>query len=246
MMTTNKLLLPLLALAIFFGAIGAAQATGNWVVSGRQIYDAGNLTDGANVRGWMSLQEVADGAGIPIDELYTRLSIPESIAPDTPIKDLEGVIPDFEVTTVRDVVDEFLGISGPEEVVIPGKDETSPAGETPVPTAMPVAATAVPIPTILPSSTVTHVPLGDGSGDQLGSGPTPLPPGEVLAAVDIKGRSTLQEIVDQADVPADALLAALGLPADTDMHTALKDLAADGRIAEVDTVRLVVAELQAR
>ena len=66
-MTTNKLLLPLLALAIFFGAIGAAQATGNWVVSGRQIYDAGNLTDGANVRGWMSLQEVADGAGIPLE-----------------------------------------------------------------------------------------------------------------------------------------------------------------------------------
>lgn len=244
-MTTNKLLLPLLALAIFFGAIGAAQATGNWVVSGRQIYDAGNLTDGANVRGWMSLQEVADGAGIPIDELYTRLSIPESIAPDTPIKDLEGVIPDFEVTTVRDVVDEFLGISGPEEVEIPGKDEASPAGETPVPTATPVA-TGVPIPTILPSSTVTHVPLGDGSGDQLGSGPTPLPPGEVLSPLDIKGRSTLQEIVDQADVPADALLAALGLPADTDMHTALKDLVADGRIAEVDAVRLVVAELQAR
>lgn len=63
----------------------------------------------------------------PFDELYTRLSIPESIAPDTPIKDLEGVIPDFEVTTVRDVVDDFLA-SWVEEVVIPGKDgQTSPA-----------------------------------------------------------------------------------------------------------------------
>ena len=73
---------------------------------------------------------------------------------------------------------------------------------------------------------------------------TPLPPGETLNAVDIKGRSTLQEIVDQAHVPADALLAALGLAPDTDMHTPLKDLAADGRLEEVDIVRTVVAELQ--
>ncbi len=242
-MTVNKLLIPVLALVIFFGAIGAAQATGNWVVSGRQIYDAGNLSSGSDVRGWMSLQQVADGAGIEITEFYAQLNLPDSIATETALKDLEGVIPAFEVSTVRDLVDIYLGIALPEEEApVPAAEVVVPAQSTATPAPLPTA-TPSPVADIEPAA--THSPLGDGSGDGTGTGPTPLPPGAVLAAADIKGRSTLQEIVDQADVAADELLAALGLPSDTDMHTALKDLAADGRIGEVDDVRIIVAELQA-
>lgn len=241
-MTVNKLMLPILALLIFFGTIGVAQATGYWVVSGRQMFEDGTILSGADVRGWMTLQQVADGVGLDVADLYGRLGLPDSIAADTALKDLEGIIPDFEVTTVRDAVDIYLGLAEPVSADQASVEGTAVPSETPIPTPTPEPATPQ---TPVAESTPIHVPLADGGGDGLGTGPTPLPPGETLAAVDIKGRSTLQEIVDQAHVPADALLAALGLPPDTDMHTALKDLAADGRIVEVDAVRTAVAELQA-
>ena len=49
---------------------------------------------------------------------------------------------------------------------------------------------------------------------------------------------------EQCAVPLDALLAALGLPADTNPDTALKDLASAGQIADVTAVKTAVANLQ--
>ncbi len=94
-----------------------------------------------------------------------------------------------------------------------------------------------------PVATPDHVPAGDGLGD--GTGPTPLPAGQVLPASEIKGRHTLAEIAQQAAVPLDGLLAALGLPAGFDPNTAVKDLASSGAVAEVQAVRDAVARLQA-
>ncbi len=85
---------------------------------------------------------------------------------------------------------------------------------------------------------------GAGAGD--GTGPTPLPPGEVLAPAEIKGKHTLAQIAEQAQVPLDALLAGLALPDNQDPATSVRDLTSGGLIADVDAVRSVVAELQAK
>ncbi len=55
---------------------------------------------------------------------------------------------------------------------------------------------------------------------------------------------TLREVADQCAVPFDQLLLALNLPADTDPNTAIRDLINSGKIADVDPVRVAVAELQ--
>jgi hypothetical protein len=60
------------------------------------------------------------------------------------------------------------------------------------------------------------------SGDGTGVGPTPLPPGQVLPADQIKGRMTLREVAEQCAVPLDQLLAALNLPTTTDSDVAIK------------------------
>lgn len=66
----------------------------------------------------------------------------------------------------------------------------------------------------------------------------------MLPADQIRGRMTLREVSEQCAVPLDALLAALGLPADTDPDPAIKDLASAGQIADVTAVKTAVANLQ--
>jgi hypothetical protein len=40
-MTVNKYLLPVFAIIALLGTVGVAQWTGDWIVSGKQIYNAG-------------------------------------------------------------------------------------------------------------------------------------------------------------------------------------------------------------
>lgn len=249
-MSVNKYVVPLLAIVLFLGTVGIAQATGNWIVSGKQMVDPGNLTAGTDIRGWMSLQQVADGMGMDVAQLYTLLGLPAGITPDTALKDLEGIIPGFEVSTVREVVDGAQGsASAPDETVPPVPSVTpeaahaAPTPVPPTPTLLPVAATA-------PTATATlgHTPQGEGSGSGMGdgAGPTPLPAGTLLAPADVKGRHTLAEIAGQGQVDLGDLLAALNLPADTESSLAVRDLVEKGLVTEVEDVRNALAALQAR
>ena len=94
-MSINKFLVPILAVTILLGTVGIANASGYWIVSGKEMVDVENLTSGEDIRGWMTLQEVADGVGMGVTELATLLAIPAEITPDTALKDLEGIILDF-------------------------------------------------------------------------------------------------------------------------------------------------------
>ncbi|HEX2906344.1 MAG TPA: hypothetical protein VHO69_05745, partial [Phototrophicaceae bacterium] len=78
-----------------------------------------------------------------------------------------------------------------------------------------------------------------------GTGPTPLPPGQLLPADQIKGRLTLREVSEQCGVDLAALLAGLNLPADINVNTQLKTLVETGVIDEVSQVQAVVGALQA-
>jgi hypothetical protein len=91
----------------------------------------------------------------------------------------------------------------------------------------------------------TTTPAVEHAGDGTGGGPTPLPPGQVLPADQIKGRMTLREVSEQCAVPLEKILEALKLPAGTDLDAAVKDLVAQGVFAELETLRLAVADLQA-
>jgi hypothetical protein len=231
-MTVNKYLLPLFTLLALLGSFAVAQATGNWSISGKDNIDVNNLTSGDEVRGWMTLQNLSDGFGIQPEEMYLILDIPTDIPLETALKDMEGILPDFEVTDVREALDDYLGIAPPPE------EQTPDLEITPAPDG---AVSPETNPTPLP---VAHTPLaGDGEGGS-GTGPTLLPPGQILPASEIKGRHTLQEIADQCQVPLPDLLAGLGLPENFDADTQVKDLIGSGNVAEVQNVRDVVSGLQ--
>jgi hypothetical protein len=85
---------------------------------------------------------------------------------------------------------------------------------------------------------------GTHSGDGTSLGSTPLPPGQILPADQIKGRMTLREVSEQCAVWLDQLLVALNLPPDTDPNVAIKDLISQGKLSEVTVVKSAVAQLQ--
>lgn len=236
-MKVNQYVLPGLVIVILLGTVGVAKATGQWIVSGKQLIDVTHLTSGADIKGWMTLQQVADGFGIEQEAFYRMLGIPGEVPPETALKEMETILPDFETSRVRDLVGAYLGGGGD----VPGPQEASTQPDV-LPTSESEGdrATATPLP--IRTTDADHIPAGDGSG----TGPTPVPGGEVLAGADIKGRHTLQEVVDQAQVSLPDLLAALNLPADIDPGTRVKDLVEGGQIVEVQVVRDAVTGLQGK
>ena len=245
-MTVNKYLMPIIAIAALIAVVLGARLTGDWIVSGKQI-PLGDMT-AADIKGWMTLQNVSDGLKIPLPDLYKLAGIPEGAAvpPTTAMKDLEGLAEGFEISLLREAAAAYLAGSGaPAQAPTP---EPAPSTATPAPTQLPAsAATATPAPTqpAAPEAAATpHTPQSSGEGT--GDGPTPLPPGQVLPYDQIKGKMTLQEIADQCAVPLAELLVALKLPANTNPATEVKSLVADGKVAEVTAVRDAVKVLQGK
>ena len=244
-MTVNKYLMPIIAIAALIAVVLGARLTGDWIVSGKQI-PLGDMA-AADIKGWMTLQNVSDGLKIPLPDLYKLAGIPEGAAvpPTTAMKDLEGLVEGFEISLLREAAAAYLGGGAPAQAPTP---EPAPSTATPAPTQLPAsAATAAPAPTqpAAPEAAVTpHTPQSSGEGT--GDGPTPLPPGQVLPYDQIKGKMTLQEIADQCAVPLAKLLVALKLPANTNPATEVKSLVADGKVAEVTAVRDAVKVLQGK
>jgi ferredoxin len=102
-MRVNPLLVPGLFLGVLVGAILIAQLSGAWIVSGRTTIDTENLAV-ADIKGWMTLQQVIDGVHITREELYALVSIPADMPTTTALKDLEALVPGFETSTLRDAL----------------------------------------------------------------------------------------------------------------------------------------------
>ena len=227
-MRVNPFFMPVIVLVLLLGTIVVAQAAGIWSTSGRTSVDLGQMTP-ADIKGWMTLQQVMDGLNISQNDLYTLAGIPADVPPSTVLKDLEPLIPGFEISTLRDALTARLGASG-STAPIPTNAAGTPAQADVVNTPTPVPPTPVlptPTPTVHSASTAAATASG-----------------QVLPADQIKGKMTLREVSEQCGVPLNVLLTALNLPADTNPDVAIKDLVTQGKLAEVTTIQQAVADLQ--
>jgi len=142
-------LAPVATVAILFGSVGVATATGAWVTSGKQQITATTQLTVDDFKGWMTLQQAADGVGVDVGTLITLVGAPAgvTITPATAFKDLETLVPGFELGDFKERVRALVG-------------GTAPA--TASPTATPSeAATAV------PSPSRTASPTGTGEGQSI-------------------------------------------------------------------------------
>jgi hypothetical protein len=236
----NRHLMPVFVVFALLGSVWVAKAAGLWQTSGRGdiLLDADGRPDPAGIKGWMTLVELSETYGVPLDILYIMIGAESSVPPETAMKDLEKLVPGIEVWAVRDGVAAYLDGAWTPDMgrydalgVVPDEGEPTSAPE---PTLAPP-----PVPTPLP--TAEHIP--QGPGESTGSGLVLPQDGSLLAGSEIKGRMSLQEVVDYCQVPLDYLLAELGLPNDVDLQLRMRDLASQKGI-EVQAVRDVVTRYQ--
>ncbi len=109
-MKVNPLFFGLVVVVIFLGTIGGAKAAGLWTVSGK-LDTSGekvNLT-GANpddIKGWMTLAEVSDAFGVPVQEILANFEMPASTPASKQIKEMETEL--FSPTNLREWLKERL------------------------------------------------------------------------------------------------------------------------------------------
>lgn len=231
-MRLNPFFMPALSIALLFGTVFGAQAAGVWSTSGRDTAALDALTP-ADVKGWMTLQQISAGIPIPPDELYSLMGIPSDIPAETALKDLEGVVPDFEVSVLRERLTAWQ--SG--DAALPDPIVLAPTGApTGAPTLEPTAAPLA-TSTSIPAPTATPLPTDSPAG-------SPATPEGGTPTCDIRGKMTLQDVSAGCGVALDRLIEAAGLPGDTAADTVLKDLINQGVLTDLETFKTTVAGLQ--
>ncbi len=109
-MKVNKYVMPVTLIGVILAGVVIAQAAGWWQVTGTSTVISRDSTGRGNpddIKGKATLDEIVRGYGIPQAELYAALKIPADIPASTKVKDLESMIPDFEVDVVRQAVRDY-------------------------------------------------------------------------------------------------------------------------------------------
>jgi len=230
----NRYWVPIIAVLALLGSVWVAKAAGVWQTSGRGVIlvDEDGEADPEGIKGWMTLYDVSSVYGVPLQALYTMIGAGPEVPPETTLKDLEKLVEGMEVWAVRAGVAAYQeGSWTPADGRYTGEAIEEPHEPTSTPTP-------------------EHVPQGDGEGRGEGYGEGEgegfaLPQdGSRLPGSEIRGRMTVQEVVDYCQVPLETLIAELGLPDDIDTGLWMRDLANRYGI-EVTTVREVVEQYQA-
>ena len=93
-----------LVIVVFTGVIGAGMATGSFLTTGKTTAGGERVApQGVSVteiKGWMTLGDIATAWNVPLDEIVTAFALPADTAPTTAVKDLESDL--FSVTALRD------------------------------------------------------------------------------------------------------------------------------------------------
>ncbi len=106
----SPLVLGAATLAIFFGIVLATQCAGVWKArpdSLTEITGQGVTLDAANIRGFMSLNDIERTYGVPAGELIRRLGLPGDTDQTKPVKDVMKPL-ERDVQEIRDAVAMFI------------------------------------------------------------------------------------------------------------------------------------------
>ncbi|MBK9158954.1 MAG: hypothetical protein WAV45_09055 [Propionibacteriaceae bacterium] len=214
-------IMPVLFVAVLMGGVGIAQATGAWVTTRREAVVAGQPLTVDDVKGWMTLQQAAEGVGLTVADLAGLISPdkPTLVKGATAFKDVETLVPGFELTAFKEQVRALLAARG----TVPGQASATPtATSTATPTTSPTAA-----PTPSPSGTAT--PQGTPTASD---------------AQAIRGSTTLRQVAATYGLDVARLAHECGLPADVNVDATLKDLTSTVAGFEIQAVRDAVARLK--
>lgn len=89
---------------------GGGESGGGQSGGGRRELAPGESLAPDDLRGWMTLGQAADGLGLDREVLIGLVGAPEGVTltPDTAFRDVEGLVPGFELGTFRETVRRHL------------------------------------------------------------------------------------------------------------------------------------------
>ena len=102
----NPYLYAALGLLLLFGTIQLSKEIGFWTTSGRvtgtgeAVVLTGN--DPLEIKGWMTIEQVATAYEVTPDELKAATGIPADVPDSTALRDVERLAPGFSAQRVRD------------------------------------------------------------------------------------------------------------------------------------------------
>ena len=135
-MRTSVWVAPVASVVVLFGSVGIANLTGDWVVSGRTTVVAGQQLGVDDIKGWMTLQQAADGLSIPVAEIIGMIdpSGAAGLTPGTAFRDVEGLVPGFALSTFREQLRSRVeGTSAPSAAASGGATSTRAPGDDAAP-----------------------------------------------------------------------------------------------------------------
>ena len=113
-MRVRPFFVPVVLILALLGTIFVAQSAGIWSISGRTEVKE-QLLAPADIKGWMTLQQVIDGMGVSQAELYRVIGLSEDMPTSTALKDVEGIVPGFEIAALRDALTAKLAAPSPDD-----------------------------------------------------------------------------------------------------------------------------------
>jgi hypothetical protein len=95
----------IIGLILFLGSCGTAQVAGIWNTSGKVSVTGQTITatgaDPAEIRGFMTIQEILAAYSVTWEEFYKKFNLPPETALSSPLNTLEKISPDFSVTKLK-------------------------------------------------------------------------------------------------------------------------------------------------
>lgn len=119
--TVSPMWVGIIGIALFAGMIGAAKVAGVWQTSPPTLAAAmasDGALDPANIKGFMTLEDVANTFHVELDKLYGELGFSEQLVPaTTKCKEIRGLLgvseAEFDTQKVRDAVTRLMSPKRP-------------------------------------------------------------------------------------------------------------------------------------
>lgn len=96
----HPLTILLTVVGVFFGTIFIAQATGNYQIMPSEL-KKGEVISISEIKGYYSIEDAAIATGLPLQELYEKLGIPESVSKDTLMKEISTKVEGFSLDEAK-------------------------------------------------------------------------------------------------------------------------------------------------
>ena len=102
----KPLTMGLLILTVFAAGLGIIRISGSDSFLPAAIDETTVIVDVDNLKGYMTIAEISSLTGIPLEEVYRRMEIPEYTPSGTPMKEIGEYLPEFEFHKARETLAE--------------------------------------------------------------------------------------------------------------------------------------------